>query len=67
MFDGVTRFEPEPGLNGRRIVMQRGKVLGGSSSINMMATPASPRYDDRWAATARPDGPTPTCRPTSPE
>jgi choline dehydrogenase len=26
--------EPEPGLGGRRIVQPRGKVLGGSSSIN---------------------------------
>ena len=26
--------EPEPGLNGRRIFTPRGKVLGGSSSIN---------------------------------
>lgn len=29
--------EPEPGLNGRRIHQARGKVLGGSSSINGMA------------------------------
>ena len=29
--------EPEPQLNGRRIRQQRGKVLGGSSSINAMA------------------------------
>ena len=28
--------EPEPGLNGRRIHQARGKVLGGSSSINGM-------------------------------
>ena len=28
--------EPEPQLNGRRIRQQRGKVLGGSSSINAM-------------------------------
>jgi choline dehydrogenase len=26
--------EPEPELNGRRIIQPRGKVLGGSSSIN---------------------------------
>ena len=29
--------EPEPQLNGRRMWQQRGKVLGGSSSINAMA------------------------------
>jgi choline dehydrogenase-like flavoprotein len=29
--------EPEPNLNNRRIEAMRGKVLGGSSSINVMA------------------------------
>ena len=29
--------EPEPGLNGRQIHHARGKVIGGSSSINGMA------------------------------
>lgn len=28
--------EPSPGLNGRRIAMPRGKMLGGSSAINVM-------------------------------
>ena len=28
--------EPEPGLGGRRLVCPRGKVVGGSSSINGM-------------------------------
>ena len=28
------RSEPEPGLNGRRLAQPRGRVLGGSSSIN---------------------------------
>ena len=28
--------EPEPGLDGRRLYLPRGKVLGGSSSINAM-------------------------------
>ncbi|GAA5232100.1 choline dehydrogenase [Verticiella sediminum] len=30
------RSEPEPGLNGRRLDVPRGKTLGGSSSINAM-------------------------------
>jgi 4-pyridoxate dehydrogenase len=50
MFDWGYTTEPEPHLNGRRIVMLRGKVLGGSSSINMMAYTRGHRGDyDRWA------------------
>lgn len=42
--------EPEPNLNGRRIEAARGKVLGGSSSINVMAYTRGDRGDyDRWA------------------
>ena len=42
--------EPEPNLNGRRVAEQRGKVLGGSSSINVMAfTRGDPGDYDRWA------------------
>src|SRR5262245_63428389 len=37
MFDWGYRTEPEPNLAGRRIEAMRGKVLGGSSSINVMA------------------------------
>lgn len=36
-FDWGFHTEPEPGLNGRSIHQARGKVIGGSSSINGMA------------------------------
>jgi 4-pyridoxate dehydrogenase len=50
MFDWGYRTEPEPNLNGRRIDAMRGKVLGGSSSINVMAYTRGHRGDyDRWA------------------
>ena len=43
--------EPEPELNGRRILEHRGRVLGGSSSINgMVANRGNPRDYDAWAA-----------------
>ena len=41
--------EPEPQLNGRRMWQQRGKVLGGSSSINAMAYVRGHPLDyDHW-------------------
>ena len=54
---GGTRFnwsylsDPEPGLEGRRIGTPRGKVLGGSSSINgMVYVRGHARDYDGWAA-----------------
>ncbi len=41
--------EPEPGLNGRRMHCPRGKVLGGSSSINgLVYIRGNPHDFDRW-------------------
>ncbi len=42
--------EPETGLDGRRLEAMRGKVMGGSSSVNVMAyTRGNPGDFDRWA------------------
>ena len=50
MHDWGYATEPEPALNNRRIEAMRGKVLGGSSSINVMAYTRGNRADyDRWA------------------
>ena len=47
--------EPEPNLNNRSIEMLRGKVLGGSSSINVMAHIRGHYTDyDRWARSGLP-------------
>ena len=50
MFDWGYAPSPEPHLNGRQLTVMRGKVLGGSSSINVMAYTRGDRGDyDRWA------------------
>jgi len=46
---------PQPGLNGRSGYQPRGKVLGGSSSINAMCYIRGQREDyDHWAALGNP-------------
>jgi choline dehydrogenase len=43
--------EPEPGLGGRRLYLPRGRVVGGSGSINAMIYLRGNRADfDGWAA-----------------
>ncbi len=47
--------EPEPKLNNRRLYWPRGRVLGGSSSINAMCYVRGHRKDyDLWAALGNP-------------
>ena len=50
-YDWGYESEPEPDLNGRRVYHARGKVLGGSSSINgMIFQRGNPLDYERWAA-----------------
>src|SRR6516165_3537277 len=50
-YDWKYSSEPEPFMNGRRIYHARGKVLGGSSSINgMIFQRGNPLDYERWAA-----------------
>ncbi|MBW4331625.1 choline dehydrogenase [Stakelama sp. CBK3Z-3] len=49
-FDWGYRSEPEPGLAGRRMHTPRGKVIGGSSSINgMVYVRGNPMDFEGWA------------------
>src|SRR5207249_7814089 len=44
------RSEPDPGTNGRAIVYTRGRVIGGSSSINgLIYIRGQPEDYDHWA------------------
>ncbi|HYK32343.1 MAG TPA: choline dehydrogenase [Streptosporangiaceae bacterium] len=50
-YDWQYESEPEPEMNGRKIYHARGKVLGGSSSINgMIFQRGNPMDYQRWAA-----------------
>ncbi|MEX2183996.1 MAG: choline dehydrogenase [Chloroflexota bacterium] len=50
-YDWKYESEPEPFMNGRRIYHARGKVLGGSSSINgQIFQRGNPLDYERWAA-----------------
>jgi choline dehydrogenase len=52
-YDWRYRSEPEPQMGGRRIAHARGKVLGGSSSINgMIFQRGNPLDFERWGADA---------------
>ena len=67
-YDWRYESEPEPHMDGRRIPHARGKVLGGSSSINgMIFQRGNPLDYERWARRPRHGRPgtTPTACPTS--
>ena len=50
-YDWKYESEPEPHMNGRTVYHARGKVLGGSSSINgMIFQRGNPLDYERWAA-----------------
>jgi 4-pyridoxate dehydrogenase len=56
MYDWGYYTQPEAGMGGRSIEVARGKVIGGSSSINAMAYVRGNRADyARWAAQGLPD------------
>ncbi|CUR56256.1 choline dehydrogenase [metagenome] len=50
LYDWKYETDPEPHMNGRRIYHARGKILGGSSSINgMIFQRGNPMDYERWA------------------
>ena len=53
--DWAYETQPEPALDGRRLYWPRGKVLGGSSTLNAMVYMRGHRADyDGWAALGNP-------------
>ncbi|TSA11798.1 MAG: choline dehydrogenase [Betaproteobacteria bacterium] len=55
--DWCYKTEPDPGLNGRSILYARGRVLGGSSSINaMLYLRGQARDYDGWARSSGDSG-----------
>src|SRR5699024_7661261 len=49
LYDWIYKSDPEPYMHGRRIKHARGKVLGGSSSINgMIYQRGNPMDYERW-------------------
>lgn len=53
LYDWKYESEPEPHMGGRKVYHARGKVLGGSSSINgMIFQRGNPLDYERWAADA---------------
>lgn len=55
LHDWMYFAEPEPNVDGRRVECARGKVVGGSSSVNAMAYVRGNRRDfDRWSESGAP-------------
>ncbi len=53
--DWCYRTEPDPGLDGRQLDWPRGKVLGGSSSLNgLLYVRGQPRDYERWRQMGNP-------------
>ncbi|MDT4929125.1 MAG: choline dehydrogenase [Pseudonocardiales bacterium] len=51
LYDWKYETDPEPYMNGRKVFHARGKILGGSSSINgMIFQRGNPLDYERWAA-----------------
>jgi choline dehydrogenase len=53
--DWAYETEPNPGMDGRRLFVPRGRMLGGTSSLNAMVYLRGHRADfDEWAAAGNP-------------